>query len=241
MPDPTDPRQRPIFYGRRRGKRLRKGAAALLDSLLPRIRVPMPEPGRALDPRALFDAPVRAVWLEIGFGAGEHLAAQAVANPDVGLIGAEVYVNGVAKLLRHIERGGIGNIRVYHGDVRLLLPALPDASLERVFLLFPDPWPKKRHAERRFVNPGNLAELARLLADGGELRIASDDPTYQEWTLEQMPAAPVFEPVEQTTRRPDDWPQTRYEAKAAREGRQSLFLRYRRRPRAAAAEGTKGL
>ncbi len=241
MPDPADPRQRPVFYGRRRGKRLRPGAAGLLETLLPRLRVPEPAPGAVLEPRALFEPPARAVWLEIGFGAGEHLAAQAAAHPAVGLIGAEVFVNGVAKLLRHIERGALGNIRIFHGDVRLLLPALPDACLERVFLLFPDPWPKKRHAGRRFVNPDNLATVARLLVDGGELRVASADPTDQEWALEQFAAAADFDLVARTHARPADWPATRYEAKAAREGRRSLFLRARRRPRRAAPEGTKGL
>jgi tRNA (guanine-N7-)-methyltransferase len=148
------------------------------------------------------------LWLEIGFGAGEHAAWQAEQNPDAGLLAAEIFVNGVASLLRHIAERGLSNIRIHPEDARPLLAALPEACLDRVFLLHPDPWPKARHAERRFLNPANLDALARAMADGAELRIASDHAVY-----------------------PNDWPETRYEHKAKGEGRTSLYLRYRRVPR----------
>ncbi|MEX0808458.1 MAG: tRNA (guanine(46)-N(7))-methyltransferase TrmB [Dongiaceae bacterium] len=188
-----------------------------------------------LDPHRLFAAPRKEIWLEIGFGAGEHLAWQAVSHPDTGFIGCEVFKNGIAILLRSIDEGGLDNVRIWPADARLLLPALLPASIGRIFLLFPDPWPKVRHAERRFVCPPNLDVLARLLADGAELRIASDDPGYIVWTLMQMRARPEFEwlarqPADWQAR-PADWPETRYEAKALVAGRRPAYLRYRRRPR----------
>ncbi|MEO0034369.1 MAG: tRNA ((7)-)-methyltransferase, partial [Pseudomonadota bacterium] len=164
---------RPRFFGRRSGKPLRRTALGLIESLLPRLAIAIPTPGQRLDPVSLFPAPVRAVWLEVGFGGGEHLADLAAQHPDIGMIGCEVFRNGIASLLGHVERRGLANVRLFPEDVRLLLPALPDASLERAFVLFPDPWPKARHAERRFVNPDNLDQLARLLSDGGEVRVAS--------------------------------------------------------------------
>ncbi len=223
-------------HGRRRGRRLRPGRAALLDGLLPKLRIALPPDGGKIDPARLFDPPKPRLWLEIGFGAGEHLAWQASHNPDVGLIGSEVFINGVASLLRHIQGDGLDTVRIHDDDARALIAALPDASIERVFLLFPDPWPKARHAPRRFVGPRNLAELARVMIDGGELRIASDDPTYQRWALRQMQLCADF--AWQVTgpadwrERTADWPPTRYEQKAARQGRRSIYLRYRRVPRA---------
>ncbi len=222
-------------HGRRRGRRLRPGRAALLDDLLPDLRIALPPEGEKLDPAALFDPPRARLWLEIGFGAGEHLAWQAAHHPDVGIIGSEVFVNGVASLLRHVRDDGLANVRIHDDDARALVAALPDASVERVFLLFPDPWPKLRHAGRRFVGPRNLAALARIVADGGELRIASDDVTYQRWALQQMRLCPDF--VWQVTgptdwrERTDDWPPTRYEQKALAAGRTPIYLRYRRRLR----------
>jgi len=230
-------------HGRRRGRRLRPGRAALLDDLLPALRIALPPEGERLDPAALFDPPRSRLWLGIGFGAGEHLAWQAAHNPEVGLLGSEVYINGVASLLRHVREEGLDNVRLHDDDARALIAALPDASVERVFLLFPDPWPKARHAPRRFVGPRNLAALARIMVDGGELRIASDDVTYQRWTLQQMPRCPDF--VWQVAgpadwrERTDDWPPTRYEAKALRQGRRPIYLRYRRRPREEAGGGAE--
>ena len=158
------------------------------------------------------------VWLEIGFGAGEHLLWQAQHRPDVGLIGAEPYEGGVAKLLSKLEANPVANIRVHEGDARDLVEALPDASLGRVFILFPDPWPKTRHHKRRLIQAGTLDELARVMKPGAELRFATDDAGYLDWTLERMAAHPAFawtaERSADWRTRPADWPPTRYEAKA---------------------------
>jgi tRNA (guanine-N7-)-methyltransferase len=211
---------------------LRQIGRTLVDTLLPRLAIVPPIDGTMLDPKSLFPRPVDQVWLEIGFGGGEHLAAQAAANPTIGLIGCEVFVNGIAALLGHVRRDGLDNIRVFPEDARLLFPALPDACFARVFVLFPDPWPKKRHIDRRFIGPANLPELARLMADGAELRIATDEPVYQEWALEQMTAAADFiAGAEDPRQRPAGWPETRYEAKALREGRPPIYLQYFRKPR----------
>jgi tRNA (guanine-N7-)-methyltransferase len=221
-------------YGRRLGRKLRPGRAALLATLLPTIQIPLAT-GKPLDPWALFAPRPKRLWLEIGFGAGEHTAWQAEHNPDVGILASEIFVNGVASLVRHIEERKIANIRIHPEDVRPLLAALPDACLDRVFLLHPDPWPKARHAERRFVSQANLDTLARVMADGAELRIASDHPIYKVWALEQMGKRRDFEWLARRARdwlvRPEDWPETRYEHKAKGEGRSSLYLRYRRRAR----------
>jgi tRNA (guanine-N7-)-methyltransferase len=203
-----------------------------MDSVLPRLAIASPAEGAAIDVFALFPRPVAQVWLEVGFGGGEHLARQAALNPDVGLIGCEVFVNGIAALLGHIQREGLDNIRIFADDARLLFPALPDACLGRVFALFPDPWPKKRHAGRRLIGPENLAEFARMMVDGAELRIATDEPVYQGWAREQMAARPEFaDATADAALRPADWPETRYEAKALREGRAPIYLRYLRRAR----------
>lgn len=225
------------FFGRRKGPALSDRKQGLMDDLLPRISVPVDLEKEAapgdMDLMAMFELPVRACWLEIGFGKGEHLAWQADHNPDVGLIGCEPYLNGVAGLLTHIEEESINNIRIYGDDARHVLSRLPDASLERVFLIHPDPWPKRRHARRRFVNPPNLDQIARVLVDDGEFRVGTDHPIYREWTAIQMSFRSDFEwlansPDDWLTR-PDDWPETRYEAKAL-EGRATYF-RYRRMPR----------
>lgn len=227
------------FFGRRKGPALSDRKQGLMDGLLPRISVPIEldteaKPG-VLDPFALYDKRPRACWLEIGFGKGEHLAWQAQAHPDVGLIGCEPYLNGVAGLLTHIEEEAISNIRVYGDDARHVLSRLPDASLERVFLIHPDPWPKRRHARRRFMNPPNLDQIARVLVDDGEFRVGTDHPIYREWTAVQMSLRSDFEWLANDPsdwlNRPDDWPETRYEAKAL-EGRATYF-RFRRIPRSA--------
>jgi tRNA (guanine-N7-)-methyltransferase len=223
------------FYGRRKGKPLKSGRQGLLETLLPALKIPVPE--TALDPRTLFSHQPRALWLEIGFGGGEHLAAQAAAHPDIGFIGSEVFLNGVAGLLKHVSENGARNVRVFNDDVRRFLPCLPDASLSRIFLLFPDPWPKTRHAKRRLVSTAMLNELARLLVDGGELRIASDHPVYVRWTLAHATDHPLFH---WPARQPGDWRNrpadgfaTRYEEKAVAAGRKPAFLRFIRKPRAA--------
>ncbi|SDG23281.1 tRNA (guanine-N7-)-methyltransferase [Limimonas halophila] len=227
------------LHGRRKGHKLRPAQQRVLDSLLPRLRVPMPEPDGTLDPLSLFAAGTRAVWLEVGFGAGEHLAWHAENRPDVGLIGADIFQDGIAKLLRRVEDRGLDNVRVHDGDARELIAALPEASLERVFVLFPDPWPKTRHHKRRFVQQTQLDALARVLADGGELRLATDDPSYQRWMMVEMQRHPAFAWTAETAadwrERPADWPPTRYEEKAVEQGRRPIYLRYRRRARGADA------
>ncbi len=223
---------RPRFHGRRRGKRLRRSALDLLDTLLPSVAVPTPQPGTVIDPHALFSTPVDQIWLEVGFGGGEHVVAQASAHPAVGIIGCEPFRNGVASLLGHLNGSGIGNVRIYPDDVRQLYPALPEGCLGRVFVLFPDPWPKKRHADRRFVGPDNLDALARLMADGAELRVASDDPIYQDWAATHLRAHADFQEVQVTTDRaalPADWPVTRYEQKCLAENAPVFFRFVRRR------------
>ncbi len=223
------------LHGRHKGKRLRPGQQALLDSLLPRLRIdPAAHAPGTLDPYTLFPAvDPDAVWLEIGYGGGEHLLAQAAANPRAGLIGCEFFTNGVAKLLRRIDDDGLGNIRLYDHDARTLIDTLAPASIDRAFLLFPDPWPKTRHHKRRFVQTGTVDALARVLKPGAEWRIASDIPDYVRWTLWHMIRTRDFvwvdeRPGDWRVRRAD-WPGTRYEAKALREGRVPSFLTFRRR------------
>jgi tRNA (guanine-N7-)-methyltransferase len=232
------------LYGRRHGKRLRPTQLRLLEELLPRLRIagvaPAENPGRVpLAPEALF-ADGRPLWLEIGFGGGEHLAAQAAAHPEIGLIGCEPYLAGVARLLAVAEAEGLENLRVVVDDARLLLRALPDACLERIFVLFPDPWPKTRHHKRRIVNPSTAAEFARLLTAGGELRLATDDMGYARAMLLALGAEPgliwLAERPRDWRERPGDAPPTRYEQKALAAGRACVHLRYRR-----AACGEKAL
>jgi tRNA (guanine-N7-)-methyltransferase len=226
-------RQR-LIYGRRRGRKLRLGQAELKTSLLPQLRFAVPEQGR-LDPHTLFDRPVEQIWLEIGFGGGEHLAWQAEQHPEHGMLGVEIFENGVVKLLGEIRNRSLSNVRLLVDDARLLLAALPDTSIDRAFVLFPDPWPKQRHHKRRIVASNTLAALARILRDGAELRLATDDPDYRRWILEAATAEPAFEWLARRPsdwrERPADWPPTRYEQKALAAGRVPTFLRFRRRPR----------
>ena len=230
----AETRQQRFVYGRRRGRKLRPGQQALWQRLLPAVRFTLPATG-SLAPLALFDRPLAAVWLEIGFGAGEHLAAQAEAHPAVGFIGCEVFENGVAKLLAEIEQRRLANIRLFIDDARLLLAALSEASLARAFILFPDPWPKLRHHKRRIVATATLDALARVMSDGAQLRLATDDRDYLAWMLEHATRHADFEWLarrpEDWRTRPADWPQTRYEQKAIAAGRVPSFLRFRRRPR----------
>jgi tRNA (guanine-N7-)-methyltransferase len=225
---------RELFYGRRRGRPLRAGQRERQSTLLPLVSFALPESGR-LDPASLFPESRREIWLEIGFGGGEHLAAQAGEHPEIGFIGCEVFENGIAKLLGAIERHGLANVRVFVDDARLLLAALTPRSIGRVFILFPDPWPKARHHKRRLVAPVTLDRLAEIMTDGAELRLATDDPGYLAWILEHATNHPDFS---WTARRPadwrertDDWPATRYEEKARKAGRPPGFLRFTRRAR----------
>ncbi len=220
-------------HGRRRGKALRPAQIRRLEELLPRLAVPGLERGApaAVDPRKLF-GDERPVWLEIGVGGGEHLVGLAEARPDIGLIGCEPFVNAVAMTLGRIEAAGVANVRLHPGDARDLIDALPAGALARVYLLYPDPWPKTRHAERRFMNAENLAALARTMAPGAELRLATDMPGYVAHALRAVAAASEFEmrtpPEERGTPWPG-WRSTRYEAKARAAGRAPAYLVFVRR------------
>lgn len=226
-----DPPRRNAFFGRRQGRPLREHQADLTETLLPRLMVPTADTPPA-DAKSLFARPVRAVWLEIGFGGGEHLMHQARTNPDVGFIGCEPFVNGMAKALAAIEREGFDAIRLYNRDAGEMIDWLPAASLDRVYLLYPDPWPKKRHWKRRFISADMLSRLARVMKPGAELRFASDIDTYVDWALNHVHAHPDFVWTAQTAadwKTPwAGWPGTRYEAKAIREGRPPAYLTFRR-------------
>lgn len=223
-----------MLYGRRRGRALRPGQRQLLETLLPRLRIALPVAG-ALDPKHLFAVPPASFWLELGFGGGEHLAAQAAAYPAIGMLGAEVYENGVAKLLAEIARRGLDNLRLFVDDGRQLIDALPDRAIARVFVLFPDPWPKERHKKRRLVARDTLDALARVMEDDAELRLATDDMDYARAMLALSADHPDFLWLARTAHdwreRADDWPPTRYEQKALAAGRKPIYLRLRRRAR----------
>jgi tRNA (guanine-N7-)-methyltransferase len=220
------------FYGRRHGKSVRPQQAAALETGLKTYRLDLASPPPA-DFRALFAAEVSSIRLEIGFGGGEHLLHEAGAHPHAGFIGVEPFVNGVAKLMRVMEKQPLANLRVHDDDATQLLDWLPPASLDGIDLLYPDPWPKKKHWKRRFVSPVNLDRFARTLKPGGVFRFASDIDSYVNWTLLFCRAHDAFD--WQATEAADwhepyvGWPGTRYEAKAIREGRRPAYLRFRRR------------
>lgn len=222
------------WHGRRRGRRLRPRRQDVLTELLPRLRVSLPPACGALDPSGLFPQRPSQLWLEVGFGSGEHLAEQARRHPEIGFIGCEVFVNGVAALVGQVERLGLANVRIFDDDARLLLTALPAASIDRAFLLFPDPWPKTRHAKRRFIGPANLATMAYILADGAEFRVATDDAGYVRWTLQHLIVHPDFRWNATSPRDwrkpPEDWVETRYQRKAVAAGRPPVFLCFQRQP-----------
>ncbi len=222
------------FYGRFKGKGLRDSQQAYLDEDLAQFS-PGPvgweeNPARtSLNIEALFGG--KEIWLEIGFGGGEHLVHQAATNPDVGIIGAEPYINGVAMLLGKVRKAGVKNLRIYPNDARHLFDVLPAASVSKAFLLYPDPWPKKRHHRRRFVTPEHLKPLAHILKPGAEFRVATDIPDYVRQTLVQVPKAGFTWMAERPLdwRTPwDDWISTRYEQKALRESRVPHYLTFQR-------------
>lgn len=239
------------FYGRRSGKKLRRPRRTLIEKLLPLIEIAEPKSDKIIEPAALFAEQKKEIWLEIGFGGGEHLAEQAKKNSDIGIIGSEVFINGVASLLAHLsgsyengihsedeavlEKDRTDNVRIFPDDVRKLLPRLKEASFDRIFVLFPDPWPKKRHSERRFICKENLGIFARLLKDGGKLRIASDDVKYINWALMHTTSHSDFKWTAQKAAdwriRPDDGAETRYEAKAIQQGRKPVYLDFIRLPK----------
>jgi tRNA (guanine-N7-)-methyltransferase len=216
------------LYGRRAGHKLREGQAALVEDLLPQVTVP----DGLLSPEAMFgkNCPLE---LEIGFGGGEHLAAQAAMRPDAGFIGCEPFLNGVVTALGHIRDGALGNVRLHMGDALDVLNRLPDASLDRVYLLHPDPWPKARHAKRRFMNPGPVDLIAAKLKPGGEFRFGTDHPVYVRHAMMIMNGRRDFDWQVSTAadfqNRPADWPETRYERKARNVyGHEVWYFRYLR-------------
>lgn len=234
MADSTghDPKGERAFFGRRKGHPLRSRQAALFDTLLPRLALDLTKPAPA-NLAALFPLSVDDVRIEIGFGGAEHLIAQAEAHPRTAFIGCEPFVNGVAKALAAINEHKLANIRLHHADAVELLDWLPPGSIARVDLLYPDPWPKRRHWKRRFVNEANIARLARVLRAGGAFRFATDWPNYAEWTLARLMRSPDFI---WTAECADDWRKpwpefsgTRYEAKAIREGRVPCYLVFKRK------------
>lgn len=230
-PQPSS-RKRQI-HGRRLGKKLRPGQLSLLSDLLPSLRIPVtPDQPQDLDLGTLFESPRQETWLEIGFGGGEHLVHQAESHPETGFLGCEPFINGMAKLLRTISLNGLSNIRIYDDDARDLISCLPDASIDRIYLLYPDPWPKRRHHKRRFVQVDVLLELARIMADKAELYFATDIPDLIDWTFIQLQQTPEFSWQARSAedwRQPyPGWPGTRYEAKALREGRTPAYLTFQR-------------
>lgn len=220
------------LHGRRQARRLAPSQKDLLRRLLPEIEVQLPDDQQQLDPARLFESQAEQIWLEVGFGKGEHLIWQAARNPHIGFIACEPFINGVAALLAAIEANGVKNIRIYVGDAAAVIRALPPRSLGRVFVLFPDPWPKTRHHKRRFISQANLLNLAEKMADGAELRLATDHTDYCRWMLQNLDRRPEYEWLAESPgdwrNRPDDWPGTRYEEKALSKGSKCAYLRYRR-------------
>jgi tRNA (guanine-N7-)-methyltransferase len=219
------------FFGRRKGHKLRLHQADLIEHLLPRLALDITAPV-ASDLADLFDPRADSIRLEIGFGGGEHLIAEALAFPNIGFIGCEPYVNGMAKILTQIEAHNVGNVRLFAGDAAELLAWAPQRSLARIDLIHPDPWPKRRHWKRRFVQDATVAAMARALKPDGEFRFVSDIDDYCAWTLAHLARSPDFA---WTAERARDWrlpwadyTMTRYGAKAEREGRRAAYLRFRR-------------
>jgi len=231
MSDDGKPRPPRAFFGRRKGHPLKPRQAALFDTLLPKLALDLSKP--APTPAKLFPRPVDAVRLEIGFGGGEHLISEASRHPTIGFIGIEPFVNGMAKMLAAIAAENGRNIRLHHGDATDVIAWLPKSSLARVDLIHPDPWPKRRHWKRRFVQDDSVAAIARILGPGGEFRFVTDIPDYAAWTLARLLRSPDFE---WTAERADDWrlpwaefSGTRYHAKAHCEGRVPCYLIFKRK------------
>jgi tRNA (guanine-N7-)-methyltransferase len=231
---PGDDREKAprAFFGRRKGHALRPRQTALFETLLPRLAIDLLQPPPS-HLRSLFSEDTQDVRLEIGFGGGEHLLHEAAAHPRTGFIGSDAFVNAVAKVLTAVEAQQLKNIRLHFGDAVQLLDWLPAASLARIDLLYPDPWPKRRHWKRRFIQEDNVARLARSLQPGGELRFATDWADYAAWALARLLRSPEFE---WTAEKADDWRRpwagftgTRYEAKAKCEGRMPCYLVFRKR------------
>ncbi len=231
------------FFGRRKGKSIKTGKQVLVDELLPKLKPALPPKGTILELDTLFTTPMREYWLEIGFGGGEHVAELAMKYQDVGFLAAEPFINGVASLLAHLNGSHEGktthtnldekradNVRIWDDDVREVFPFLKEGVFKQVFLLYPDPWPKARHAQRRFTNQINQKHLYRLMADDARFYVATDVIDYAEWTLEQVAEAGLFEQVNQdTSLPPPDWVPTRYEKKGIAAGRKPIYLVFQKK------------
>lgn len=226
MLDPSTPR----FFGRRKGRSLRLGRKAALEELAPLMELALPEHPVAKLAYLFPDKKCHAYAFEIGFGNGEHLASQCRAHKDWGFLGAEVFVNGISNFLKDVSDDPPQNVRLFQDDVRKLLPLLPDHQFQVIYLLFPDPWPKTKHGVRRFIQKETLDQLSRLLAPGGEFRMASDDMNYIRWSLMQILDHGKFVMTangpQDWLERGDDWPVSRYEMKAIEKGRQPIYLRF---------------
>lgn len=226
--DQRTARRRPQFHGRRVGRRLGLHRRELVESLLPRLRID-PRDAAVAEPTTLFDEPKSRLWMEIGFGAGEHLAGRAERHPEIGFIGSEPFMNGVAAYLSKHEAAELRNVRLFDDDVRLLLPKLPDGCLDRLYILFADPWPKRRHRRRRMVGPENLGQFARLLKPGADLWFATDHMGHGRWALWHLLADRRFRWCAEGPgdwSRPADWIETRYERKALEDGASCLYYRF---------------
>ncbi|NCB48919.1 MAG: tRNA (guanosine(46)-N7)-methyltransferase TrmB [Clostridia bacterium] len=234
------PQQNGQFYGRRHGKKLKSSRLALMERLLPRIALAKPE--QSLDVTKLFPFDPQDIWVEVGFGGGEHLAGQALRHPHIGFIGAEPFINGVAGLLSllngctngkikqtplMLDEKRADNVRIFPDDIRLLFPFLKEKSVGRFFVLYPDPWPKKRHENRRFLISENLIQIHRLLKNGGELRVATDVEAYADWAKKQIESSGLFICAKTDTQTPpEDWISTRYEKKGIKAGRKPSYFIY---------------
>jgi tRNA (guanine-N7-)-methyltransferase len=209
---------------------MRKGKQKALQEILPQVQIILPEDGTiALE--ELFDFSPQELWLEIGCGGGEHLIAQAQEHPNVGILGCDLFINGMAKIVQAIAAQNLNNIRLVVEDARLLMPKIPSSSITKIFILFPDPWPKKRHHKRRLIQAEFLEELARVLTPNGNVIVATDDPDYLTWIQEAFQNAPQFQ-LDLMNRksifeRPSSWPHTRYEQKAIAAGRTPGYLVYK--------------
>jgi tRNA (guanine-N7-)-methyltransferase len=230
--DQTGQERRGAFFGRRKGHKLRPKRAELLATLLPKLKLDVTAPAPR-DLRELFPVPVTQVALEIGFGAGENFVREAAANPTLGCIGIEPFVNGMASALAQIDASKLQNVRLHHGDALDVLEWLPARSVVRIDILYPDPWPKRRHWKRRLISDANVESLARIVTPGSLVRFATDIADYAEWALVRFRRSPDFT---WTAERADDWRKpwhsfagTRYEAKALKEGRKPTYLTFRRR------------
>lgn len=225
------------FFGRRKGKAIKGSRERLLNELLPQVKATLPQNG-TIDFQTYFGITPQEIWLEIGFGGGEHLAEQALKHKDIGFIGAEPFLNGVTSLLAHLNgshgvesthtglaEGRVDNVRIWPDDVRQMFPYFKDGGFKRIFVLYPDPWPKARHAERRFINQFNLKHLYRLLADDGRLFVATDVQNYADWSVEQADISGLFVQINDDIRKPPEgWVPTRYEKKGIAAGRIPSYL-----------------